>query len=152
MPPYCAIRKIIVLLAMLPAASGCASLGLADAAESAYNAASRITIVDLSKLNVEDEIRLKHITFIESATGLNALPKGGVSGLACRLTMTWQPELNETNGMIPEEAARRQLVLKAMRMGANAVAGPNCKHKKLIDWGNNCFESWVCTGEAVLVP
>ena len=79
------------------------------------------------------------------------MPKGAVMGLACRLTTTWQPELNETNGTTPEEAARKQLLLKAMQLGANAVAAPSCKHKEGIDWRNNCFASWACTGEAILV-
>lgn len=150
--PLCAIRKLTLLVVVLPAASGCAALGAADVGESAYDAAFRTKIVDPSKLSVEDQTRLKGITFIESAAGLNAMPKGEVAGLSCKLTTTWQPELNEVNGTTPEEAARKQLLLKAMQMGANAVASPSCKHKKLIDWGNDCFESWACTGDAVLVP
>jgi hypothetical protein len=86
-------------------------------------------------------------------------PKGEVVGLACKLTVAllvfkwnWRPELGDTNGKTPEEAARTQLRLKAMNLGANAVASPICIHKDGIDWGNNCFESWVCTGQAVLLP
>jgi hypothetical protein len=65
---------------------------------------------------------------------------------------TWRPELNEKNGQTPEEAARTQLRVKAMQKGADAVAAPSCKHKDGIDWSNNCFESWVCTGQAVAMP
>ena len=79
--------------------------------------------------------------------------------MSCKLTVavlvfkwTWRPQLNETNGKTPEEAARTQLLLKAMQKGANAVAAPRCTHKDGIDWGNNCFESWLCTGQAVWVP
>jgi hypothetical protein len=102
---------------------------------------------------------VKQIKFIESAAGLGSTPKGEVVGLACKLTVAllvfkwiWRPELNEINGKTPEEAARTQLLVKAMQMGANAVAAPSCTHKDGIDWGNNCFESWVCSGQAVLVP
>nr|MBP6110742.1 hypothetical protein [Rhodocyclaceae bacterium]MBP6280384.1 hypothetical protein [Rhodocyclaceae bacterium] len=65
---------------------------------------------------------------------------------------TWRPVLNELNGLTPEAAALTQLRLKALKKGANAVAAPVCTHNVGIDWGNNCFESWVCTGQAVLVP
>jgi hypothetical protein len=37
-------------------------------------------------------------------------------------------------------------------MGANAVVARSCKHTEGIDWRHNCFESWTCTGEAILIP
>ena len=151
--------KVTLLLDILLSISGCASIGSAYGVEGAYNAAFRTKIEDASKLPEEEQVRLKEVKFIESAAGLNSPPKGEVVGLSCKLTVallvfkwTWQPELNETNGKTPEEAARTQLLLKAMQKGANAVAAPSCTHKDGIDWGNNCFESWVCTGQAVLVP
>jgi hypothetical protein len=141
-----------------PLLSGCASIGAAYGAESAYNAAFRTKIEDASKLPEDDQVRLKQVKFIESAVDSNGTPKGQVVGLACKLTVallvfrwTWRPELNETNGKTPEDAARIQLLLKAMRKGANAVAAPRCVHNDGVDWGNNCFESWVCTGQAVLL-
>ena len=146
-------------MCILPLVSGCASIGAAYGGESAYNAAFRVKIEETSKLPEDERIRLKQISFVDSAAGLNGTPKGEVVGLACKLTVallvfkwTWQPELNETNGLTPEQAARTQLQLKAMRNGANVVAAANCTHKDGIDWGNNCFESWVCTGQAFLVP
>lgn len=139
--------------------SGCASIGASYGIEGAYNAAFRTKIEDASKLPEDEQNRLGEIRFIESATALDSTPKGEVVGLACKLTVavlvfkwTWRPELNETNGKTPEEAARRQLLLKAMQRGATAVVAPSCIHKEGIDWGNNCFESWVCTGQAVLLP
>ncbi|WP_124540332.1 hypothetical protein [Piscinibacter terrae] len=138
--------------------SGCASIGTSYGVEGAYNAALRTKIEDVSKLPEQEQLRLREVKFIES-TGLASIPKGEVVGLACKLTVavlvfkwTWRPELNETNGKTPEEAARVQLLLKAMQRGANAVVAPSCTHKDGIDWGNNCFESWVCTGQAVWVP
>ena len=90
---------------------------------------------------------------------LEGTPRGKVVGLACKLNAgvfvfewTWKPELNEANGLTPEEAARNQLRLKAMRTGANAVVVSSCTHKESSDWGNDCFESWRCTGQALLVP
>jgi hypothetical protein len=154
-----ATTKLTLLSGMLLFISGCASIGAAYGVEGAYNAAFRAKIEDASKLPGEEQIRLRKIKFIESAAGLDSTAKGEVVGLACKLTVavlvfkwTWRPELNETNGKTPEEAARTQLLLKAMQKGANAVAAPSCVHKDSIDWGSNCFESWVCTGQAVLVP
>lgn len=150
---------MVLLLGIPPVLSGCASVGIAYGGESAYNAAFREKIEETSKLPEAEQGRLKQIKFIESAEGQGGTAKGEVVGLACKLTVallvfkwTWQPELGDTNGRTPEEAARTQLRLKAMKRGANAVAAPSCVHKDGIDWGNNCFESWVCTGQAVFVP
>jgi hypothetical protein len=146
-------------LCILLLLSGCASIGAAYGGEAAYNAMFRTKIEDASKLLADDQQKLKQVKFIDSTEGIDTTPKGQVVGLSCKLTVavlvfkwTWRPELNEMNGKTPEEAARTQLLLKAMQKGANAVAAPSCVHKDGIDWGNNCFESWVCTGQAVVLP
>lgn len=149
---------IRLLLGILPMLSGCASIGIGYGGDSAYNAAFRTKIEDASKLTPNEQVRLKEIKIIASVEGLNSVPRGEVVGLSCKLTVallvfkwTWRPVLNETNGLTPEEAALTQLRLKAMQKGANAVAAPSCTHKDGVDWGNNCFESWICSGQAVLV-
>jgi|SRR5450432_1344566 len=149
----------IALLLVLPVLAGCASVGASYGAESAYNVAFRTKIEEAAKLSEAERVRLSEVKFIEPAWSVGGTPKGEVVGLACKLTVallvfkwTWRPELGDTNGKTPEEAARTQLRLKAMNLGANAVASPTCIHKDGIDWGNNCFESWVCTGQAVLLP
>jgi hypothetical protein len=83
----------------------------------------------------------------------------GSSAHAVRLTVAvfvfkwvWKRELNDANGLTPEDAARTQVRIKAMQTGANAVVTPNCTHKDGIDWGNNCFESWRCTAQAFIIP
>lgn len=151
--------KIAVAVAFLPAFSGCASIGIAFGAEAGYNAAFREKISDASKLSSEEQSRLVQVKVVESAAGLEGTPKGEVVGLACKLTAAlfvfkwvWKPELNEANGLTPENAARTQLRIKAMQNGANAVAAPSCTHMDGIDWGNNCFESWRCTGQAFVIP
>ena len=80
-------------------------------------------------------------------------------GLSCKLTAAllvfkwvWTPELNEGNGLTPQAAALTQLRIKALLSGANAVVAPSCKRSEGLDWGNNCFESWRCTGQAYLLP
>ena len=155
----CPLPGITVFLCMLPMLSGCASIGAAYGGEAVYNAAFRIKIEDASKLPVDEQVKLKEVKFIDSAQSLDSVSKGEVVGLSCKLTVavlvfkwTWRPELNEVNGKTPEEAARTQLLIKAMQKGANAVAAPSCVHRDGVDWGNNCFESWVCGGQAVTLP
>ena len=154
-----AIVKTVVAAVLLPAFSGCASIGIAYVGEAAYNAAFREKITDASKLSSEDQSRIQQVKVVESAAGVEGTPKGEVVGLACKLTAAvfefkwdWKPELNELNGLTPEEAARTQLRIKAMQNGANAVVAPSCMHKDGIDWGNNCFESWRCSGQAFVIP
>lgn len=144
--------KITLLLCIVPVVSGCAALGVADVVDYWYAKEFRDSLVDLSKLDAETQTGLTKITFVESADGLNAMFKGEVTGSACRQTTRWQPELNEMNGTTPEQAATRQLQFKAMQRAANAVAARSCKHTEGIDWRHNCFGSWTCTGEAILIP
>jgi hypothetical protein len=149
----------VIAAMLLPAISGCASVGIGYGGEAAYNAAFRDKITDASKLPAEEQNKLQQVKVIESASGVEGTPKGEVVGLACKLTVAafvfkwvWKPELNEVNGLTPEDAARTQLRIKAMQAGANAVIAPSCTHKDGIDWGNNCFESWRCTGQAFVTP
>jgi hypothetical protein len=144
---------------LLPVVSGCASIGVGYSGEAAYNAAFREKIVDVTKLNAEELDKLQHVQLVESGQAIEGAPKGEVVGLACKLTAAlfvfkwvWKPELNEANGRTPEDAARTQLRIKAMLIGANTVVAPNCSHKDGIDWGNNCFESWRCTARTYSMP
>jgi hypothetical protein len=139
--------------------SGCASIGASIGVEASYNAAFRAKLEDISKKPIEDQIKTQQVRFLDESPNLAVQQKGQVVGLSCKLTpavfvfsWVWHPELNEINGMNPEDAARRQLSFKAMQLGANAVVKASCTHRDGIDWGNNCFESWICTGQAILVP
>ena len=138
--------------------SGCASIGASYGAESVYNAAFRTKIEDVSTKTPDEQVRVRQVKFVDANADL-ITSKGKVVGLSCKLTpavlvfrWVWRPELNEVNGTTPEEAARTQLLFKALQLGANAVVAPNCVHKAGIDWRNNCFESWVCAGQAAIVP
>ena len=151
------LGKTAIAVVLVPAVSGCASILISHVADTAYNAAFREKITDVSKLSSEEQSRLQQVKVVESAAGLEGTPKGEVVGLACKSALlvfkwVWQPDLNEANGLTPEDAARTQLRLKAMQNGANAVVAPACTHKDGVDWGNNCFESWRCTGQALVIP
>jgi len=131
--------------------SGCAVVG-----DAAYSAAFRTTFVDVAKLSAEELRQLDAIQVREAREELVYVSRGKVTGLACSLSVAplvpvffWTPPLSEVNGRTPKEAAMTQMKGKALKLGANAVLSPSCVHHDIVDWGNNCFESWACTGEAV---
>ena len=149
---------LCLLLSIAPAFSGCAAIGTSIGGEAAYNAAFRTKIVYISQAPLEDQLKFQQVKFLDPPVGTTLQSKGEVAALSCKLTpavfvfrWVWHPDLNEVNGATPEEAARRQLLFKAAHLGANAVINTVCTHKDGIDWGNNCFESWACTGQAVIV-
>lgn len=153
------LGKAVVVVMLAPMVTGCASIGVAYGGEAAYNAAFRATIVDASTLTAQEQARLQQVQVFDARPGLEGKQAGEVVGLSCKLTAalfvfkwTWKPALNEANGLTPEDAARTQLRIKAMQAGANAVVAPRCTHNDAIDWGNNCFESWRCTGLAHVMP
>ena len=159
MRPLCmTISAIALAIFFLPLLSGCKSLAAGQGADAAYSAAFREKMYEPSTLSVDEAERLQQVKMIETAAGLEGNFKGEVVGLSCKLTpgvfvfkWIWKPALSEAYGLTPEEAARTQLRLKAMKIGANAVVAPSCTHKDGVDWGNNCFESWRCTGQAFVV-
>jgi hypothetical protein len=127
---------------------GCAALG-----DIAYSAAFRTTIEDASKLSTDEFRQLQQIQLYTSGAGLAYTSTGQVKGISCKLSAglawRWRPALSEPNGKTPEEAAMVQLKIKALRAGGNAIASPVCSHNEGLDWANNCFESWICVGEAI---
>lgn len=127
-------------------------------AEALYSAAFRIKVEDVSKLKADQLDSARSILLISSSQGLEALDKGPVAGLACKLSVAplipkffWHPPLSADLAPTPDDAARLQLKVKAFIAGGNAVIEPVCTHHDGIDWANNCFESWVCKGRAVWI-
>ena len=131
--------------------SGCAVVG-----DAAYSAAFRTRFVDVTELSAEELHRLAAIQLRETADASLYVSRGKVTGLACSLSVAplvpiffWAPPLSAANGSTPKEVAMTQLKIKALKLGANAVSAPSCIHHEIVDWANNCFESWVCSGEAM---
>jgi hypothetical protein len=128
-----------------------------------YSAAFRIEIEDASKLSADELRQLEDVQFYSSDEGLTYTSIRQVRSLSCKTSGSvafpeffwakwrWLPDLSETNGKTPEDAAKTQLKIKALRAGGNAVLSSTCTHNESIDWGNNCFESWICIGDAVRV-
>jgi len=149
--PLLSLFGIVVVAAAGATMSGCAVVG-----DAAYSAAFRTTFVDVAKLSAEELRQLDAMQVREARDGLVYVSRGKVTGLACSLSVAplvpvffWTPPLSEVNGRTPKEAAMTQMRVKALKLGANAVLSPSCVHHDIVDWGNNCFESWACTGEAM---
>jgi hypothetical protein len=121
-------------------------------ADATYSAAFRIKIEDASKLSPDDAQRLLKVRSITVPTDAPYESRGRIIGLACSLGLffpVWLPPVSEANGETPEGVALQQLRVKTVRAGGNAMLEASCVHSNSIDWANNCFESWICTGEAI---
>ena len=130
---------------------GCAAVG-----DAAYSAALRIKTEDASGLSAAELRRLGQVQVHSSGKALAYVSVAHVNGLACKLSVAplipvwvWKPPLSEPNGSTPEQVAMTQLKIRALRSGGNAVLAPVCVHHDGLDWANNCFESWICNGEAI---
>ena len=128
--------------------SGCAGVGILFSATAIFS--SQFEYPDLSP---DEAQRLLGVKSISPPTESPYVSKGEVKGVACRtgnyFKTNWKPTLSKANGETPEDAALMQLKLNAVRAGGNAILAPTCVHKDSFDWSYNCFETWVCTGEAV---
>lgn len=138
--------------------NGCASLVASVGSDGLYAAAFRIRIVDVAKLNPTELDKARSVLLLSSWQGLEASDKGPVAGLACKLSVAplipkffWYPLLSNDLAPTPEDVARLQLRIKTVLAGGNAIIEPVCTHHDGIDWANNCFDSWVCKGRAVLL-
>ena len=116
---------IVISLLVL---SGCAGFGQVE------------RVADLS---VKQLRQVNNIQFYESDKDLNYTSLGRIKGISCK----GSPFSGDTS----KEAAMTQLRIKAVKLGANSVLYPTCSHDTSVDWGNNCWESWVCIGEAAIV-
>jgi hypothetical protein len=132
--------------------SGCTAV----VGDAAYSAVFRTKFMDSTKLSAGELQELSSVQVFETRNVPFRVSRGKITGLACSLSAAplipvfhWEPPLSELNGMTPKEVALTQLKIKALKLGANAVLLTSCDHHEWVDWGNNCFESWACTGEAV---
>mgnify|MGYP001478968277 CR=1 FL=1 len=118
-------RFIAVLTAVL--VSGCAGLGQIE------------SVSDLSSQQLK---QVNSIKLYENDAGLKYTSLGKIKGLSCKGSA-----LSST---AEKEEAMMQLKIKAVKAGANAILYPTCSHDASVDWSNNCWDSWVCVGEAIV--
>jgi hypothetical protein len=130
--------------------SGCAVI-LGSAIGEQVTVAFRTEIVDTAALSAEEQQQLARVRTYSADTTPSHTSLGQLKGLSCRDAVRWVPELSELNGRTPEEAAMTQLKVKVIKVGGNGMLSPTCSNHSVVDWGNNCWASWICTGEAIRV-
>ena len=119
--------RSLILISLL-VLSGCAGLG---------------QIERVSDLSVEQLRQVNNIQFYASDKNLHYSSIGRIKGISCK----GSPFSGDTS----KEAAMMQLRIKAVKIGANAVLFSTCSQDASVDWGNNCWASWVCIGEAAIL-
>lgn len=97
----------------------------------------------VSSLSPEQVRAMNQINIYTDDSDVDYTTLGEVKGLSCKGS-PW-------GGAADESAAMNQLKIKAVQLDANAIVHPACSHHSGTDWGNNCWESWVCVGTAVRV-
>lgn len=108
--------------------SGCAGLGQVE------------RVADLSPQELKN---IRAIKFYENDNNIKYTSLGRIKGISCKGSAF--------SGDTKEDAAMTQLKIKAVKINANAIFYPTCSQDASVDWGNNCWESWVCIGEAARV-
>ncbi|OOE57244.1 hypothetical protein BZG13_11710 [Salinivibrio sp. ML323] len=119
------IMKKVLLPLLVLFLTGCAGFGQVE----------RVDDLSLTQIKAMNEIEI-----IQNPGSLNYVSKGKIKGISCKGSAF--------SGDTSEQAAMTQLKIKAVQLGANAVLYPTCSQDASVDWGNNCWESWVCIGEA----
>jgi RcsF lipoprotein len=97
-------------------------------------------VADLSPQELKN---LRTIKFYESDNNMKYTSLGRIKGVSCKGSAM--------SGDTKEDAAMTQLKIKAVKINANAIFYSTCSHDASVDWGNNCWESWVCVGEAARI-
>jgi hypothetical protein len=69
---------------------------------------------------------------------------GSAMGLACKRNLY-------ASGKPSMEEAQQGVRIRAALMGAEAVTNVLCEDKQEVDWGNNCWQTVVCVGDAITV-
>lgn len=121
------MKRISILISIV-LLTGCAGFGQVERVDD-------LSLVQLRSMN--------EIKFIQNPDGINYNSQGKIKGISCKGSAL--------SGNTSKEAAMTQLKIKAIKVGANAVLYPTCSQDASVDWSNNCWESWVCIGEAALI-
>jgi len=120
--------KLLFISFAVISLSGCAGFGQVE------------RVADLSVAQLK---QMNEIILIENPKNIEYDSLGKIKGISCKGSAI--------SGNTSEQAAITQLKIKAVKLNANAILYPTCSHDASVDWGNNCWESWVCIGEAVII-
>lgn len=101
-----------------------------------------------SVASLSSEQRQRVAELVEFPSG--SLPResyqivGSAKGLACKRNLY-------ASGKPSMEEAQQGVRIRAALMGADAVTNVLCEDKQEVDWGNNCWQTVVCVGDAIIV-
>ena len=116
--------KIILVLAALSVLAGCATNPRVEDMSSAER--GKIAAIEISKGDIS-----------------KAYEKiGPISGLSCNRNAGQRQDVSD-------DEALQGIRLNAVKMGADAVVNTFCQKNSDTDWGNNCWASVKCIGDAV---
>jgi S1-C subfamily serine protease len=119
-------RRRLVLIGFL--VSGCAGFG------------QQIRITDLKP---EDIAAYRKIVIYTDELPTDSYETiGRIKGISCK---------GEYYSNVSEREAFEQLKAKAAARGSNGLTHLACEHHAGGDWGNKCFQTYICTGLAIRV-
>lgn len=101
--------------------------------------ASNPSVEDLSS---EQRSQYSRIAILDSPPAASFETVGVVKGISCHRNAY------QKNGVTSDEAIYG-IKLEAAKLKADAVINMVCQEKKEADWGNNCWQSYVCVGDAI---
>ena len=118
--------KILISIILIFLFSGCSGLG---------------QIESISNLSISNLKNMNKIQLLKDAENIKYDSFGKIKGLSCKGSAN--------SGSASKDGAMTQLKIKAIKLNANAILYTTCSHDASVDWSNNCWESWVCFGEAI---
>jgi uncharacterized protein YbjQ (UPF0145 family) len=96
----------------------------------------------IDSLSSEQRAKYGQIEVVSSSTSRPHTVLGAVKGISCHRN-AYQSRL------LTSDEAMEGVKLQAAQLQADAVINVACQKKSEVDWGNNCWASIVCVGDAV---
>ena len=96
----------------------------------------------IDNLSSEDRARVSEIKIYKSRPEQPYQVLGEVSGLSCNRNAYQAQDVSESEAL---EGVR----IKTVILGGDAVINTLCQKNSDTDWGNNCWASVKCIGDAV---
>lgn len=106
--------------------SGCAGFGQIE----------KIDNLTPEQMNRIHQVKIMPASYLANGSHTSL---GRIKGLSCAA---------DGQLVASEDEAQQQLLIKAAKLGANAISTPLCQANNRVDLGNNCWKSVVCISEA----
>lgn len=93
-------------------------------------------------LTPQQRAKISSIQIFQAAPNKEYLVLGTVTGLSCNRNKFQAQDVSDAEAL-------QGVKINAVLLGADAVINTYCQKNSDIDWGNNCWASVKCIGEAV---